>query len=134
MQATNLDGALALVAPSINQLVREHLNGDISEIKSAADKICSLLLEHGLAYRQHCDVAHVGVHCDNRGGVGVEVCNVHKVLLRIVRQGWSKVEVAAARCFEMPPGQRGARQWKFNQDLAVASDGYLAPFSNEGQL
>ncbi|CAK0908121.1 unnamed protein product [Prorocentrum cordatum] len=134
MQGSNLEEALKLVAPAINKLASEHLNGDISEIKSAADKICSLLLEHGLAYRQHCDVAHVGVHSDNRGGVGVEVCNVHKVLLRVVRQGWSKVEVAAARCFEMPPGARGAAQWKFNQDLAVAPDGYLAPFSNEGQL
>ena len=130
----NLDEALKQVAPIINQAVRDCVNGDINEIKSAADKICSILLEHGLAYRQVLDVRFVGVHSENRGGVGVEVPNVYKVLTRIVAQGWSKVEVAAARCFEMSPGPRGAKQWRFNQELAVSSDGYLAHFSNEGEL
>jgi hypothetical protein len=121
-----LNEVVAEVAVVVNNMIDTVQNGSDrkAKIKTVADSICTLLLSRGLAYKEKVRAALVGVHPENRFGMGVEPLDVHELLKSIVLQGWSWLEVVGARAFEVAPSDGDT--FDFNDRLAKSSEGLLA--------
>eukprot|EP00959_Pyramimonas_sp_CCMP1952_P111822 2338939-Pyramimonas_sp.AAC.1 len=131
MVDTAISQVMDRVIPGIKEQIQEHYNGTASQIKAAAEGICSTLLANGLAYEQVVAVSqNMGVHPKNRFSTGVSIQKVHALITRIMEQGWVKTELRSPRAFEKAPGEVGHEQWLFNKRLVDASDGYLAPIES----
>ncbi|CAK0855463.1 unnamed protein product, partial [Prorocentrum cordatum] len=101
-------------------------NAEAPQQKAAADQMIQLLLDKQLAYRLKAEPDEVGVHPDNRYGVGVEWYEVHTLAGIIIRGGWSWSEVKDPIAIEIAQGAAGDEQLRFNEGLAASSEGYLA--------
>ncbi|CAK0865543.1 unnamed protein product, partial [Prorocentrum cordatum] len=104
-------------------------NAEAPQQKAAADQMIQLLLDKQLAYRLKAEPDEVGVHPDNRYGVGVEWYEVHTLAGIIIRGGWSWSEVKDPIAIEIAQGAAGDEQLRFNEGLAASSEGYLAKVS-----
>ena len=129
--STLIDDSVRDLAPKINETVSKFENleqGQASAIKTTADHIIGLLMARNLAYKLRIIIDQLGVHPQNRFGMGVEAFDVHELLMDILRQGFSWLEVVGARCFEVAPSGTTAhkQQVQFQKNLHDASDGLLA--------
>ena len=95
--------------------------------KAAGDLIVAVLLSRNLAYKERMKHRHVAIHPDNRDGAGVLPSDVLDLFLRILRDGWSWVEVTGrARAFEVQLGDVGRQQLSKNKEWTQAAGGMLA--------
>ncbi|CAK0908805.1 unnamed protein product [Prorocentrum cordatum] len=129
----SLQAALTDLAEGLRAVIAQYQNADEQGAKqqnAAADKLAQLLLEKGLAYRATAVPDDVGVHPDNRFGIGVEWHEVHILAGIIIRSGWSWSEVKDPVAIEVGNGDEGSKQVRFNEELVASSEGYLARASN----
>ena len=93
------------------------------EKRALADRIVQLLLAANLAVTDVILHARVAIHPDNRDGIGVDPHDVHSLLGRICRDGFSHEELGVRWCFEKcREGSRAQKQQEFNEKLAHCSD------------
>ncbi|OLQ00277.1 hypothetical protein AK812_SmicGene17089 [Symbiodinium microadriaticum] len=99
------------------------------KLVQSIDGLHEFLVQHGLAWRQviHCD--HVGVHSQNRDGLGCSSAHVHDLLKSICSIGFSQSEVRGI-CLEVPHGPEGDEIRGFNQRLVSDAGGKLAPVTS----
>jgi hypothetical protein len=97
--------------------------GEGGNVVSVCKQVLSLLREHGVSYEARLSPNLVGVHPENRDGVGVLPSQVHKLLSDIVDLGFCE-DVITAVCAESTPAQQ-----KFNVDLMQGSHGSLPSFA-----
>ncbi|CAK0904006.1 unnamed protein product, partial [Prorocentrum cordatum] len=122
------------MSEQINGIIHAHMGGEAKQIRSAAERIVKMLVSSGLAYVNRCQCVNVGTHNQNRDGTGLDVEKVHQLILLICNQGWVWEEVRNAWAFELPPGEEGDEQYRFNVALAESADGYLAPWTDKNML
>ena len=134
-----LDPALAVqervaaVAPILNKSISDFINGDSPEgVQVFQENLLKLIASAGLSDHRWVSVERVGVHPSNRECTGLLSIDVHELLLRIVRQGWSWKAVDALAC-EVPPTEEGQKWRDYNKALMESSDGLLAS-SNTDRL
>ncbi|CAK0802170.1 unnamed protein product, partial [Prorocentrum cordatum] len=118
--------SLAKVAPYINETIAKFRDGDCEALKAKSHELIEQLLANDLAVKAVHDCKEVGVHCDNRDGIGIEVPDVHVLIQRICQAGWDP-RVPTAIAFERPDGPQGKKMMDFNLKLIADSDGHLAP-------
>ena len=121
--------AIQRLTPDIEEATFGYVEGDAKQIKTVGDAIVQKLLDNNLANLQVCDIDEVGVSNSNRDGVGVDIVDVHELIPKKLKSGWSLFEIAAARCFEMPPGEAGRFETMFNERIVNQSGGFLAPLT-----
>ncbi|CAE7536952.1 unnamed protein product [Symbiodinium necroappetens] len=99
------------------------------KLVQSIDGLHEFLVQHGVAWRQviHCD--HVGVHSQNRDGLGCSSAHVHDLLKSICSIGFSQSEVRGI-CVEVPHGPEGDEIRGFNQRLVSDAGGRLAPVTS----
>eukprot|EP00959_Pyramimonas_sp_CCMP1952_P222001 4641382-Pyramimonas_sp.AAC.1 len=110
------------MSEQINGIIHAHMGGEAKQIRSAAERIVKMLVSSGLAYVNRCQCVNVGTHNQNRDGTGLDVEKVHQLILLICNQGWVWEEVRNAWAFELPPGEEGDEQYRFNVALAESAD------------
>ena len=121
---------LERLAPSINSKcaeLRSSVNPADVQIKSVVDGMIAQLMECGLAYEewvQSCDA--FGPHNDNRWGAGLDALDVHTLLQKILRTGWSQPQTSGALAFEIAKGKRFDKQWEFQEKVFRRSGGMIA--------
>ena len=94
--------------------------------KSTAVKIVEDLVAGDLAYKEWIIAPRVGVHQENRFGVGLDANDLHELLEEVLCAGFCYSEVnERAWCFEVQPGPAGAMQYEFNANLAKNSNGMI---------
>ena len=99
--------------------------GEGGNVVSACKQVLSLLKENKVSYEARLHPNLVGVHPENRDGVGVLPSQVHKLLSDIVDLGFCE-DVITAVCTESTPADR-----KFNVMLMQGSGGALPCFGSE---
>lgn len=102
--------------------------GEGGNVVSATKQVLHLLKEHKVSYEARLHPNIVGVHSQNRDGVGVLPSQVHKLLTDIVDLGFSE-EVIMAVCTESTPKDRS-----FNTRLTQASGGALPAYAVEDMV
>ena len=123
----SLEKSLDELADTINATIAKFETGDPAQAKqkkSTADWILGELLKSNLAYKETFENKRVGSHGQNRYGAGIDAIECHTLLLDILKNGWSWPEVVRATAFEVNPSKLD-EQWKFQDDLAKMSDGFL---------
>eukprot|EP00959_Pyramimonas_sp_CCMP1952_P225777 4721135-Pyramimonas_sp.AAC.1 len=90
---------------------------------SKADKVMTILMQQGLAYRERIQPDKVGVDPENRFGQGLDPMDVHALGLEILSDGFSEKMTSNATCFEVDPNS--TRQYDFNKELSDSSDGMI---------
>ena len=126
MDHPSLQQSLDRLAPYINETIKNFRDGDCEALKAKSHDMVEQLLSNDLAVKEDHDCKEVGVHCDNRDGIGLEVPDVHDLIQRICKAGWDP-RVPTAIAFERPDGPQGKKIMDFNLQLIADSDGYLAP-------
>ena len=99
------------------------------KLVQSIDALHGFLLQQNLAWRQtiHCD--HVGVHSQNRDGLGCSSSHVHELIKSITSIGYSGGE-ARGICIEIPHGPDGDEIREFNERLVNDAGGRLAPVTS----
>jgi hypothetical protein len=82
------------------------------------------LRESGLLETKKIDVSEVGVHPDNREGMGLVTPDVHDLLLLMTENGFNRA-LLSLLCCSIPPNETGAAWRQFNDHLSVNSEGFL---------
>ena len=90
--------------------------------------IIAALLKHGVAYMRPLHSSEVFVHPDNRGTLGLNHHNVHRLIAKIKKVGADADKLLGATAFELSsiPGKQDF-QVSFNNNLIDHSKGLLAP-------
>ena len=79
----------------------EAIDGKEKEgLVSAIDHIFEILISIGLAYYAYLPPMRVGVHPDNRYGLGIVASWMQTLMAKIVRMGWSDSACDGAVCVE----------------------------------
>ena len=118
---------VAAIKPIINALVEEH-EADESRVGVEAfqEDLMARIKAAGLMETKWANVDEVGVHPDNREQSMLVPIDVHDLLKRMSRDGWSYKKWEALSC-EIPVGPIGEQWRKANEDLSKSSEGLLAP-------
>ena len=114
-----------MAAPLDDQIKSIIEAGEGGNVVSACKQVLSLLKEHKVSYEARLSPNLVGVHPENRDGVGVLPSQVHTLLSDIVDLGFCE-DVITAVCTESTPADR-----KFNVELMQGSGGSLPCFGGE---
>ena len=96
----------------IRELIASALAIDGQETEglvSACEEIFEFLIKLELAYYAILPPMRVGVHPDNRYGLGIVASWTHMLMARIVRMGWSDDACAGAVCVEDDDDQSCAK-------------------------
>ena len=101
---------------------------DHGKLSSAAEQITKVLLQHGLAYKQKIQPWHVGIHPQNRDGLGVSSNEVHSLISDILQVGFSWEEASRSICVEVDPSDQKMKE--FNTKLSQQAGGKLAFLDN----
>ena len=88
------------------------------KLVQSIDALHGFLLQQNLAWKQtiHCD--HVGVHSQNRDGLGCSSSHVHELIKSITSIGYSGGE-ARGICIEIPHGPDGDEIRELMSDLST---------------
>ncbi|CAE7205345.1 unnamed protein product [Symbiodinium sp. CCMP2592] len=99
------------------------------KLVQAVDALHDYLLQEGLAWRQvlRCDC--IGVHEENRDGLGLSAGHVSDLVSNISSIGFSAAEFRGV-AIEIPPTAEGEALRSFNRKVTEESNGRLAPASN----
>eukprot|EP00959_Pyramimonas_sp_CCMP1952_P143664 3007868-Pyramimonas_sp.AAC.1 len=97
-----LQQELDALVPRLSELVARFggADEDAKQQKTECDEILELLVSKNLAYYVVFENDAVGIHSDNRYGDGVQVDEVHSLILRIVNVGFSFSALGSPRAFE----------------------------------
>ena len=88
----------------------EAIDGKEKEgLVSAIDEIFEILITIGLAYYSYLSPMRVGVHPDNRYGLGIVASWMQTLMAKIVRMGWSDSACDSAVCVENDDEQSSAK-------------------------
>ena len=88
----------------------EAIDGKEKEgLVSAIDEVFEILITVGLAYYSYLPPMRVGVHPDNRYGLGIVASWMQTLMVKIVRMGWSDEGAAGAVCVEDDDDQTCAK-------------------------
>ena len=114
---------VAFIQDRIDQ-ARSGLTPPISAFRDVMDRF----FKDGIATKQCVHPSKFLVHPANRGGLGVNAFNVHRVGAQIVRLGVEPQELQKGVAFERQPTEPGhSQQHNFNCRLIDSSKKYLAP-------
>ena len=99
------------------------------KLVQAVDALHEYLLQEGLAWKQvlRCDC--IGVHRENRDGLGISASHVHDLVSNIASIGFSAAEFRGV-AIEIPPTQEGEALRSFNRKVIEESNGRLPPAGN----
>ena len=130
----HFDAEAKKIAPKLAEMMDNASSGPEATIKermrSVMEQIIDLLLAVNLAFKEEIDPNLVGVHPDNRHGIGCIPNDVHSLLLLILKQGWVWAEVTSKLvAFQTPPGAIGKKKLSWNEALVRQANGLLAPVS-----
>ena len=78
-------------------------------LASTIEQIFEILIDIGLAYYAYLPPMRVGVHPDNRYGLGIVASWMQTLMAKIVRMGWSDDACAGAVCVEDDDDQSCAK-------------------------
>ena len=93
----------------------------------AWDGIIKLLLDKGLAWKGKLLPEHVGVHPQNRSGLGVGGSEAHHHGAQILKGGFSWNKCADVVALEVPPPPFDADAIRANAQYESLSDGFIPP-------
>ena len=88
-------------------------NENKAQKRSVADKVIMMLLQNDLAKKEMLPNHKVSVHYDNRHGGGVDPLEVHTLLDRIAKDGYSTNELGARWSIQKSAGAEGRKQLTF---------------------
>ena len=115
---------MAEIAPTINDGIKKFMNEGMDGVQSFQSGIMELIWGAQLCERKWISTDEVGAHPDNRDNHGLLPIDVHDLLVRIVKAGWSWEECRGATvvevqigCADPPAGIRGEGGW-----LSVSKD------------
>ena len=80
--------------------IMQNVSASTSDWKAAATEIEVLCLRTGLAYKESARGRNTGVHPMNRFGVGFEAADVHRLLAKMVADGFHALDAVQGRAFE----------------------------------
>ena len=87
----------------IRELIASALAIDGQEkegLVSAVEEIFEILIKLELAYYAILPPMRVGIHPDNRYGLGIVASWMHTLMAKIIRMGWSDLACSGAVCIE----------------------------------
>ncbi|CAE7242610.1 unnamed protein product [Symbiodinium microadriaticum] len=88
------------------------------------------LLSEKLAFKLRLQCDMIGVHFNNRDGIGCSATHVGELISSIAAIGFVEKEVKAI-CIEVPSDRRGDQVRQFNDRLVTEAAGKLAPVSGQ---
>ena len=111
--------------------VRRVIEGYLAKAKGgtlvqSVNGLHDFLLKQKLAWRLKLSCEFVGVHPENRDGLGISASHVADLISNISSIGFSTAETRAI-CVEIPEDSRGNACRDFNRRLAEEAKGKLAP-------
>jgi hypothetical protein len=95
------------------------------EYVSAWDAIHASLLKHNIAYKSHSPPENVGVHEQNRSGIGVGGAESHHHGSDILSVGFSWQKADDAKALECPPAPWDTDAKEINNKPVEYSSGYI---------
>ena len=98
------------------------------------NKLMEYLFEHNLAYRTTVRCSAVGVHPQNRDGMGVSCHHVAELIKSIHALGFDPSKVNMLLVEMLPGSQESKAAIEFNDKMAMASNGRLPPVACGGPL
>ncbi|CAE7278603.1 unnamed protein product [Symbiodinium sp. CCMP2456] len=101
---------------------------EAGKLVQSIDSLHQFLVQQGLAWKQVIHCQHIGVHSENRDGLGCSSSHVHELLTSIASIGFSQQEVKGI-CLEVPSGAEGDPIREFNDNLIKESGNKLAPLT-----
>ena len=99
------------------------------KLVQAVDALHEYLVQEGLAWKQMLRCDCIGVHQENRDGLGISASHVHDLVSNIASIGFSATEFRGV-AIEIPPTQEGEALRSFNRQVIEESNGRLAPAGN----
>ena len=121
----------ASFAGVVNKEIEEFEKSDQSGIQAFGAKLRKMIMDAKLASKEWIHHSQVCPHEDNRDGELLIPIEVWKLLLKIIRKGWSYIECDKALSCGIPNNADGDR-WKAKaMRLAGQSDGLLPPYLPE---
>ena len=111
--------------------VRRVIEGYLAKAKGgtlvqSVNGLHDFLLKQKLAWRLKLSCEFIGVHPENRDGLGISASHVADLISNIASIGFSTAETRAI-CVEIPEDSRGNACRDFNCRLAEEAKGKLAP-------
>ncbi|CAE7534678.1 unnamed protein product [Symbiodinium sp. CCMP2592] len=118
-----------VVSPTDRVMIEGFLKAaEAGKLVQSMDSLHQFLVQQGLAWKQVIHCQHIGVHEQNRDGLGCSCSHVHELLTSIATIGFSQQEVKGI-CVEVPSGAEGDSIRDFNEKLIGGSSGKLAPLT-----
>jgi hypothetical protein len=103
-----------MIAPLLREVCAFFKSGgDIGGSEAFARLLIDRLRESGLLETKKNDVSEVGVHPDNREGMGLVTPDVHDLLLLMTENGFNRA-LLSSLCCSIPPNETGAAWRQFN--------------------
>ena len=118
--------AAGLSADNLNKILDLLTKAEQGSIVQAISELHKYLLEEKLAFKMKLQCDMIGVHFQNRDGIGCSATHVSDLITNIAAIGFVESEVKAI-CIEVPPDARGDRVREFNRHLIADAAGKLAP-------
>ena len=114
--------------PQIKKEVADAIKGAESEqLAQGSAKILVILQRHGLMHKQRLHPDYVGVHPNNRDGLGLNSQDVLELISNIAAVGFED-SIPNPLCVEIPMGD--TRTKAFNEELVNQSGGIIPPFNS----
>ena len=126
-EGCSLADRVECMSPHLNKMMDAYEEGEVKVgVFAFQEHVLTVLEKAKLSEKRRIQVDNVGVHPQNREGVGLVPIDVHDLLLAIASAGWSWSECREALAGEIPPNDNGHAWRIFNENLAEKSDGLLA--------
>jgi hypothetical protein len=118
-------------AGKVNTAIEDFEKSDQTGIQAFGASLRKMIAEAKLGKHEWIHFSQVCPHEDNRDGELLIPIEVWKLLLKIIRKGWSYIECDKSLTCGIPTNADGDR-WKFKaMRLAQQSDGLLPPYLPE---
>ena len=105
--------AAGLSAENLNKILDLLTKAEQGSIVQAISELHKYLLEEKLAFKMKLQCDMIGVHFQNRDGIGCSATHVSDLITNIAAIGFVESEVKAI-CIEVPPDARGDRIREFS--------------------
>ena len=115
---------MALSAEHKHEIGKLLLQAEQGNLASSMTDVVAYLLQHHLAYRQQVNCRDIGVHPENRDGMGLDVAHVQSLVSSINSLGFVSSE-AKGIAIEIPSNARGTQMKAFNEKLVRDAEGKL---------
>ena len=120
-------GSMAALTPEVRAEIGAFLQkAKEGTLVQSVNGLHELLLQKKLAWRLKLTCDFIGVHPQNRDGLGISASHVQDLITNIAGIGFSRAE-SRCICIEVPEDARGDGCRDFNVRLASEAHGKLAP-------